>query len=92
MSVAREPTELPEARRAVAVGTFDGVHRGHLHVIDTARTAGLTLDEIRILLADGEQLGAIAARRLAALDAQRTWLAHAVDCTCVDLDDCALFA
>jgi len=41
VSVAREPTELPEARRAVAVGTFDGVHRGHLHVIDTARRAGL---------------------------------------------------
>jgi len=41
VSVAREPTELPEARRAVAVGTFDGVHRGHLHAIDAARRAGL---------------------------------------------------
>ena len=41
MSVAREPTELPETRRAVAVGTFDGVHRGHLHVIDAARRPGL---------------------------------------------------
>ena len=41
MNVARDPAELPAARRAVAVGTFDGVHRGHLHVIDAARNAGL---------------------------------------------------
>ena len=41
MNVAREPAGLPEARRAVAVGTFDGVHRGHLRVIDAARTDGL---------------------------------------------------
>jgi riboflavin kinase/FMN adenylyltransferase len=41
VTVAREPGELPEERRAVAVGTFDGVHRGHRRVIDAARTAGL---------------------------------------------------
>jgi riboflavin kinase/FMN adenylyltransferase len=41
MNVARDPTGLAEARRAVAVGTFDGVHRGHLRVIDAARRAGL---------------------------------------------------
>jgi riboflavin kinase / FMN adenylyltransferase len=41
VNVAREPSELPEARRAVAVGTFDGVHRGHVRVIEAARNAGL---------------------------------------------------
>jgi riboflavin kinase/FMN adenylyltransferase len=41
VNVAHEPAELPEARRAVALGTFDGVHRGHLRVIDAARDAGL---------------------------------------------------
>jgi riboflavin kinase/FMN adenylyltransferase len=41
VTVARDPAGLPEARRAVAVGTFDGVHRGHVRVIDAARSAGL---------------------------------------------------
>jgi len=41
VNVARQPAELSEARRAVAVGTFDGVHKGHLRVIETARNAGL---------------------------------------------------
>ena len=42
MNVARTPEELPRARRAVAIGTFDGVHLGHRRVIDAARAAGLT--------------------------------------------------
>jgi riboflavin kinase/FMN adenylyltransferase len=41
VNVAREPEGLADARRGVAIGTFDGVHRGHLHVIDAARNAGL---------------------------------------------------
>jgi riboflavin kinase/FMN adenylyltransferase len=41
MNVAREPSGLPVAPRSVAVGTFDGVHRGHLRVIDAARRGGL---------------------------------------------------
>ena len=41
MNVARSVEELEPARRAVALGTFDGVHRGHRAVIDAARSAGL---------------------------------------------------
>jgi riboflavin kinase/FMN adenylyltransferase len=41
VNVAREPADLRAARRSVALGTFDGVHRGHLRVIDAARRAGL---------------------------------------------------
>ena len=39
MNVARRPDELEPARRAVAIGTFDGVHLGHRRVIDAARAA-----------------------------------------------------
>jgi riboflavin kinase/FMN adenylyltransferase len=41
VNVAREPEGLSDAPRGVAIGTFDGVHRGHLRVIDAARRAGL---------------------------------------------------
>ena len=83
---------LPPARRENGRRFFPEDTVRTLHVIDTARGAGLTLDEIATLLAGGDSLRAIAARRLAALDAQRIWLGHAADCTCVGLDDCALFA
>lgn len=39
--IAHSPGELAFAERAVAVGTFDGVHRGHRAVIDAARATGL---------------------------------------------------
>jgi riboflavin kinase/FMN adenylyltransferase len=39
--VARVPEELEHAHRAVAIGTFDGVHRGHRRVLEAARAAHL---------------------------------------------------
>jgi riboflavin kinase/FMN adenylyltransferase len=36
MRVARALEELPQADRAVALGTFDGVHLGHRRVVDAA--------------------------------------------------------
>jgi riboflavin kinase/FMN adenylyltransferase len=41
VNVARRPEELDEARRAAAIGTFDGVHLGHRRVIEAAGAAGL---------------------------------------------------
>jgi riboflavin kinase/FMN adenylyltransferase len=41
MNVAQNPAELEPVRRAVAVGTFDGVHFGHRRVIEAAQAAGL---------------------------------------------------
>jgi len=41
MSVVRDARELEPARRAAAIGTFDGVHCGHRRVIEAARAARL---------------------------------------------------
>jgi len=76
-----------------------------LAVIETAQRAGLTLDEIRLLLratpADGaatEQLRAVAEQKLPALrdaieraELVRSWLEDAARCRCPTLDDCPLF-
>jgi riboflavin kinase/FMN adenylyltransferase len=39
VNVARSPAELPFRGRAVAIGTFDGVHVGHRRVLDAALAA-----------------------------------------------------
>jgi riboflavin kinase/FMN adenylyltransferase len=41
MIVASDPRELGPAERAVAIGTFDGVHLGHRAVIEAAKATGL---------------------------------------------------
>ena len=40
MRVAHAPGELERRPRAVAIGTFDGVHRGHLAVLEATLAAG----------------------------------------------------
>ncbi len=42
MRVAHAPDELERRPRAVAIGTFDGVHLGHRAVLRAAVDAGLT--------------------------------------------------
>jgi riboflavin kinase/FMN adenylyltransferase len=46
VKVARSPGEIGPGRRAAALGSFDGVHRGHRRVVEAAleaaREAGLT--------------------------------------------------
>jgi riboflavin kinase/FMN adenylyltransferase len=77
VNVAREPAGLPEDRRAVAIGTFDGVHRGHLRVIDAARTAGLRTTVVtfdphpRAVLGGRVELLATLERRLELLEDAR---------------------
>jgi riboflavin kinase/FMN adenylyltransferase len=41
VKVARRPEELEHRDRAVALGTFDGVHAGHRRVIETARATDI---------------------------------------------------
>lgn len=41
MSVVRDPHDLETARRAAAIGTFDGVHCGHRRVVEAALAARL---------------------------------------------------
>jgi riboflavin kinase / FMN adenylyltransferase len=40
LNVARDPAELRRDQRAVALGSFDGVHVGHRRVLDAVREAG----------------------------------------------------
>jgi riboflavin kinase/FMN adenylyltransferase len=41
MIVAHRAEELSRAERAIAIGTFDGVHRGHRAVIEATKATGL---------------------------------------------------
>ena len=71
-----------------------------LAIIDTAQRAGLTLEEIKPLLAGDatEELRRIAERKLPEVDALleraavvRGWLEAAARCECPSFDDCCLF-
>ncbi len=74
MNVARSPGELEPAQRAVAIGTFDGLHVGHRRVIEAAlaahlRPAVVTFDPPpRTTLGDPVKLLATTERRLELLD------------------------
>ena len=70
MNVAGSPGELPAAERAVAIGTFDGVHRGHRAVIEETKAKGLRSAVVtfhphpRKVLGSGVELLASFERRL----------------------------
>ena len=70
MNLARNVQELESKPRAVALGTFDGVHLGHRRVLDAARAAGPTPTVVtfdphpRVALGYGVELLASLERRL----------------------------
>jgi riboflavin kinase/FMN adenylyltransferase len=72
--VASAPTEVERVPRAVAVGTFDGVHRGHRAVVGHAAATGLAVTVItfephpRIALGNKVELLTTLERRLELLD------------------------
>jgi riboflavin kinase / FMN adenylyltransferase len=74
VKVAHAPEELERTPRAVAIGSFDGVHRGHRAVLDTARATGLRAAVItfdphpRIALGNKVELLTTLERRLELLD------------------------
>jgi riboflavin kinase/FMN adenylyltransferase len=74
MKVARRPEELAAVHRAVAIGSFDGVHRGHRRVLDTAGSAGLPTTVVtfwphpRLVLGNRVELLATLERRLELLE------------------------
>jgi riboflavin kinase/FMN adenylyltransferase len=74
VKVARAPEELEPTPRAVAIGSFDGVHRGHRRVLDTARATGLRATVItfdphpRIALGNKVELLTTLERRLEMLE------------------------
>jgi MerR family redox-sensitive transcriptional activator SoxR len=96
---------LPEAERVSGQRRFAEETLRRLEVIEVAKQAGFSLDEVCALLASidegvpaHEQLQALAARKLPEIDAlidrarsMRDWLAVASVCGCESLDDCGLF-
>ena len=70
MKIAHSPTQLERQPRAVAIGTFDGMHRGHRAVVQAAIDSGLAPTVItfdphpRLALGNHVELIATLERRL----------------------------
>jgi MerR family redox-sensitive transcriptional activator SoxR len=96
---------LPEPARVSGQRRYDETTIARLGVIEVAKRAGLSLDEVRTLLAATdagapahEQVRALAAAKLHEVEALieraqavRRWLAAAARCNCETLDVCELF-
>ncbi len=97
---------LPEAERVGGQRRFGVEAMRRLGIIEVAKQAGFSLDEVTVLLSSidrgtpaYEQLQALAARKLPEVEAlieraraMRDWLTAASVCGCDSLEDCGLFA
>jgi riboflavin kinase / FMN adenylyltransferase len=74
--VAHRPEQLPTGERAVALGSFDGVHLGHQRVLEAARSAGPVSTVVtfwphpRLVLGNRVELLSTLERRLELLEQQ----------------------
>ena len=74
MKVARRPEELAAGECVAAIGSFDGVHRGHRQVLETARAAGGPVTVVtfwphpRLVLGNRVELLSTLERRIELLD------------------------
>ncbi len=96
---------LPEAERVSGQRRFTADTVQRLGIIDVAKQAGFSLEEVGVLLASvdqgapaHEQLQALATRKLPEVEAlieraqaMRDWLTTATACGCDSLDSCDLF-
>ncbi len=89
---------LPAPARVGGQRRYGAQDVRRLEVLGVAKRAGFTLEETRVLLASGEPLRALAARKLPEVEAliaraeeMRSWLLAASGCECPTLDVCALF-
>lgn len=97
---------MPEPERVSGQRRYTDQAVQRLGIIDAAKQAGFTLDEVRVLLDSTdqgapahEQLRALAERKLPEVDAlidraqtMRAWLTTATACDCDTLDACVLFS
>jgi len=88
---------LPEPVRVSGRRRYPADVLQSLAVIDTAQRAGLTLDDIRLLLrASAEDADAVEQLRvlreaISRAELVRKWLEQAADCCCPTLETCPLF-
>ena len=74
MKVAHRPEELAAGECVAAIGSFDGVHRGHRQVLETARAAGGPVTVVtfwphpRLVLGNRVELLSTLERRIELLD------------------------
>ena len=74
MRVAHRPEELAAGECVAAIGSFDGVHRGHRHVLETARAAGAPVTVVtfwphpRLVLGNRVELLSTLERRIELLE------------------------